>query len=305
MAEDFDTDLDEDFAEELEEEEERDPYLEISELKQKLSLLQKTKEAQRTRYKKEMHMIVNALIGKHKELQKENHFLQQQIQQLMGEDSDQEGFLSDLKTTIQDQKKEVSILKKMVQQYGGQDQLRRQEQAELDALRDLIAEKDQFVRELENKNQEVLYQLEAKDGIIARISGQLANLEAEAYSLNKRIQSNGDENSQNYLEDRKQIAEMQAQIADLEEKKNHFEMLAREAHRIRKEEMAAREAEDAARAAAGATQTGNTEAPPSSEVVEAASDEEYEEAMDMLLQELQENLSTYDEISTQFSKARV
>lgn len=299
MAEDFDNDLDEDFAQEYEEEEERDPYLEISELKQKLSLLQKTKEAQRTRYKKEMHMIVNALIGKHKELQKENHFLQQQIQQLMGEDSDQEGFLSDLKTTIQDQKKEVSILKKMVQQYDGQDKLRRQEQAELDALRDLISEKDQFVRELENKNQEVLYQLEAKDGIIARISGQLANLEAEAYALNKRIQSSGGESDQNYLEERKQIAEMQTQIAELEEKKNHFEMLAREAHRIRKEETAAREAADAAR------ETGSTVEATSPEGVEAASDEEYEEAMDMLLQELQENLSTYDEISTQFSKARV
>lgn len=293
MAEDFDDELEEEFEAEIEEEEERDPYLEITELKQKLSLLQKTKEAQRARYKKEMHMIVSALINKHKELQKENHFLQQQIQQLMGEGNDQEDFLSDLKDSIQEQKKEVSVLKKMVQQYESQDKLRRQEQAELDALQDLIQEKDQFIRELEDKNQEVLYQLEAKDGIIARISAQVANLEAEAYALNKRIQSNGNAQDQDYLEERKQIAELKTQIADLEEKKNHFEMLAREAHRIRKEEQAAREAEEPQPQPTGA------------EAVEAASDEEYEEAMDMLLQELQENLNTYDEISTQFSKARV
>src|SRR5687767_8183796 len=145
MAEDFDNEAGEEQLESLPGAEERDPLLEISELKQKLNLLQKTKEAQRTRYKKEMHLIVNALISKHRELQKENHFLQQQIQQLMGEGTgEQEDFLSDLKVTLNDQKKEVSILKKLVHQYEGQNQLHQQEQAELETLREMIDEKDSF-----------------------------------------------------------------------------------------------------------------------------------------------------------------
>lgn len=280
MAEDFDTDLDD----ELEDIEERDPLLEIGELKQKLSLLQKTKEAQRTRYKKEMHMIVNALITKHKELQKENHFLQQQVQQLMGEDNSQEDFLSDLKDTIAEQRKEVSILKKMVQQYESQSQNQHQDQAELETLRDLISEKDHFIHELEDKNQAFLYQLEAKDGIISRISSQVANMEAEVYALNKRMRASGNAQDQAYLDE---LNRLKQQIAELEDKKNQFEQLAREAQEMQSQP------------------SPLMAAPPASETVEPASDAEYEEAMDMLLQELQENLTTYDQISTQFSKARV
>lgn len=289
MAEDFDQDYD-DLDEDYDEEEERDPYLEINELKQKLSLLQKTKEAQRARYKKEMHMIVDALISKHKELQKENHYLQQQIHQLMGEGSEDEDFLSDLKSTISEQKKEVAILKKMVQKYESQNQLHRQEQAELEALQELIQEKDQFIHELEDKNQEFLYQLEAKDGIIARISAKEANLEAEVYALNKRIRSNGSAQDQSYLDEMKRLKE---QISELEEKKAYYQGLADEARAQREAQAAAPSSEPA------------TEPAPASATTEAASDEEYEEAMDMLLEELQENLSTYDQISSQFSKARV
>lgn len=285
MAEDFDNE-----AESLEavpEADERDPQLEISELKQKLNLLQKTKEAQRARYKKEMHLIVNALISKHRELQKENHFLQQQVQQLMGEGTDQEDFLSDLKTTLAEQKKEVGILRKLVQQYEGRSQLQHQEQAELETLREMIEEKDQFIHELEDKNQEFLYQLEAKDGIIGRISTQVANLEAEVYSLNKRIRSNGSAQDQAYLDE---LNRLKGQLSELEEKKNHFERLAQQAQEL------AQQAQAAQAAAAPA---------PAAPAAEGQGDEEYEQAMDMLLNELQENLSTYDQISTQFSKARV
>lgn len=295
MAADFDDEMD-DMLDLEGGAEERDPYLEINELKQKLSLLQKTKEAQRARYKKEMHMIVNALIAKHKELQKENHFLQQQVQQLMGEGSGDEDFITDLKHTLEDQKKEMSILKKMVQQYEGQNQLHRQEQAELEALRELIEEKDQFIQELEGKNQEVLYQLEAKDGIIARISSQVANMEAEVYALNKRMRATGSQQDQAYLDE---LSRLKTQIAELEEKKNHFENLARQAHELRKQQKLQEQqaAEQAAQHAA--------EGAEASAAAPAEEEAEYEEAMDMLLQELQENLSTYDQISTQFSKARV
>jgi len=289
MAEDFDNEAEE--QQELEAvPEERDPALEISELKQKLNLLQKTKEAQRARYKKEMHLIVNALISKHRELQKENHFLQQQVQQLMGEGTDQEDFLSDLKTTLADQKKEVAILRKLVQQYEGKSHLQQQEQAELETLREMIEEKDQFIHELEDKNQEFLYQLEAKDGIISRISTQVANLEAEVYALNKRIRSNGSAQDQSYLDEMNRLKQ---QLTELEDKKNHFERLASQA-----QEMVQQAQAQAAEAAAAAAQVP-------AEAAEPANDEEYEQAMDMLLNELQENLSTYDQISTQFSKARV
>lgn len=267
--------------------EERDPTLEINELKQKLGLLQRTKDAQRSRYKKEMHLIVNALISKHRELQKENHFLQQQIQQLMGEDNGQEDFLSDLKITLAEQKKEVSILRKLVQQYESQNQLHHQEQAELDTLREMIEEKDSFIHELEDKNQEVLFQLEAKDGIISRVSTQVANLEAEAYSLNKRARSTGSAQDQAYLDE---LNRLKQQLAELEEKKNYYERLAQQAQET----------------AAQAAQTQTVEsgvAPASAESTQEGG--EYEEAMDMLLQELQDNLSTYDQISTQFSKARL
>lgn len=290
MAADFDDEMDE--LGTAGEGEERDPYLEINELKQKLSLLQKTKEAQRARYKKEMHMIVNALIAKHKELQKENHFLQKQVQQLLGEGSGEEDFIADLKHTLEDQKKEMAILKKMVQQYEGSNQLHRQEQAELEALRELIEEKDQFIQELEDKNQEVLYQLEAKDGIISRISSQVANLEAEVYALNKRMRVTGNQQDQAYLDE---LHRLKTQISELEDKKNHFENLARQAHELRKQQKLQEQ------------QATEVNLPQAELDLAVPADEgaEYEEAMDMLLQELQENLSTYDQISTQFSKARV
>ena len=294
MAEDFDTDYEDNYEEDYAEEE-RNLEFEVSELKQKLSLLQKTKEAQRTRYKKEMHMIVNALMTKHKELQKENHFLQKQVQQLMGGDGAEEDFLADLKSTIAAQKKEVTVLKKMVQQYESQSKLQKQEQAELEALQEMIQEKDHFIGELEDKNQEFLYQLEAKDGIISRISTQVANMEAEVYALNKRARNNGDEKDQTYLDE---MARLKSQITELQDKQAYYENLVKEAQESRDQAVADVQtadapAEPAAKTAAETTETASGE------------DEEYEEAMDMLLEELQENLSTYDQISSQFSKARV
>jgi chromosome segregation ATPase len=289
MAEDFDTDYEEDYADDYVEEE-RNLEFEVSELKQKLSLLQKTKEVQRARYKKEMHMIVNALMTKHKELQKENHFLQKQVQQLMGGDGSEEDFLADLKSTIAGQKKEVTVLKKMVQQYESQSKLQKQEQAELEALQEMIQEKDHFIQDLEDKNQEFLYQLEAKDGIISRISTQVANMEAEVYALNKRARNTGDEKDQNYLDE---MARLKTQITELQDKQAYYENLVREAQESR---------------SAAPQQTASAETAESTVNVSSEADAEegdYEEAMDMLLEELQENLSTYDQISSQFSKARV
>ena len=287
MAEDFDADYEDDYEEDYEDE--RDLEFEVTELKQKLSLLQKTKEAQRSRYKKEMHMIVNALITKHKELQKENHFLQKQVQQLMGGDGSEEDFLADLKVTIAEQKKEVTVLRKMVEQYESQNKLQKQEQAELAALQEMIQEKDYFIQELEDKNQEFVYQIEAKDGIISRTSSQVADLEAQLYALNKRVRNNGSEQDQAYLDE---IDRLKTQITRLQDKQAHFENLAKEA-REKAEQVSQAVSESAAAPA---------EAPAASE---ASEDEDYEEAMDMLLEELQENLTTYDQISTQFSKARV
>ncbi|PIQ27804.1 hypothetical protein COW36_07800 [bacterium (Candidatus Blackallbacteria) CG17_big_fil_post_rev_8_21_14_2_50_48_46] len=288
MADDFDADDELEESGDYAAEEEQDPYVEISELRQKLNLLQKTKEAQRARYKKEMQVIVQALLTKHRELQKENHFLQQQLNQIMGESGDQEDFLSDLKQTIADQKKEVSVLKRLVQQYEGQNSEFQQDIAELDTLRDMILEKDQFIRDLENKNEEFVYQLEAKDGIISRISTQVANLEADVYALQKRMRSTGNQQTTEYLDE---LNAMKQKLADLEEKKNHYEQLARQAYEERQ----------AAKAAAATA----AQADSSALKEDAAADAQYEEAMDMLLEELQENLSTYDEISSQFSKARV
>ncbi len=287
MAEDFDAEDELEESGDYAAEEEQDPYVEISELRQKLNLLQKTKEAQRARYKKEMQVIVQALLSKHRELQKENHFLQQQLNQMMGETGDQEDFLSDLKDSIAEQKKEVAVLRKLVHQYEGQSNEHQQEVAELDTLRDMIDEKDQFIRDLEDKNQEFLYQLEAKDGIISRISTKVANLEADVYAAQKRMRANGGAETGEYLDE---LNALKQKLAELEEKKNHYEKLARQAY----EERQAAKAE----AATAATHAGEVAA------VDNSGEAQYEEAMDMLLEELQENLSTYDEISSQFSKAR-
>ncbi len=292
MAEDFDAEYEEDYADDyVEEEEERNLEFEVSELKQKLSLLQKTKEVQRARYKKEMHMIVNALMTKHKELQKENHFLQKQVQQLMGGDGSEEDFLADLKSTIAGQKKEVTVLKKMVQQYEGQSKLQKQEQAELEALQEMIQEKDHFIQELEDKNQEFLYQLEAKDGIISRISTQVANMEADVYALNKRARNTGDEKDQSYLDE---MARLKTQITELQDKQAYYENLVREAQESQSTSQQHTDSTESSTKGSVET-TADTD----------AEEGDYEEAMDMLLEELQENLSTYDQISSQFSKARV
>jgi chromosome segregation ATPase len=287
MAEDFDADDELEDSDDYGAEDEQDPYVEISELRQKLNLLQKTKEAQRARYKKEMQVIVQALLTKHRELQKENHFLQQQLNQMMGETGDQDDFLSDLKQTIADQKKDVSVLRKLVEQYEDQSNGHQQDVAELDTLRDMIDEKDQFIRDLESKNQEFVYQLEAKDGIISRISTQVANLEADVYALQKRMRSNGNQQTNEYLDE---LNALKQKLGELEEKKNYYEQLARQAYEERQ----------AAKATTAAAESSSAEA-----AAEGGGDDaQYEEAMDMLLEELQENLSTYDEISSQFSKAR-
>jgi chromosome segregation ATPase len=287
MAEDFDAEDELEESGDYAAEEEQDPYVEISELRQKLNLLQKTKEAQRARYKKEMQVIVQALLSKHRELQKENHFLQQQLNQMMGETGDQEDFLSDLKDSIAEQKKEVAVLRKLVHQYEGQSNEHQQEVAELDTLRDMIDEKDQFIRDLEDKNQEFLYQLEAKDGIISRISTKVANLEADVYAAQKRMRASGGAETGEYLDE---LNALKQKLAELEEKKNHYEKLARQAYEER--QAAKAEATTAAAHAGEAAAADNS------------GEAQYEEAMDMLLEELQENLSTYDEISSQFSKAR-
>lgn len=294
MADFLDDDLDEeDEAPDLEaadeDVEEVDPLVQIAELRHKLDLLQKTKEAQRSRYKKEMHLIVQALIEKHRDLQKENHFLQKQIHQVMGE-GQEEDFLAELKETISSQKQEVVKLKKLVQQYQEQDSTRKEDVAELETLREILDEKDQFIQDLEGKNQEFVFQLEAKDNIISRISTQVANLEAEVYALNKRMRASGDDQTKQQIDE---LNELKKKLGELEEKKNYFEQLARRAYEK------AQEAESKMKA---------VEEKPSIEVSAppAPGDEtEYEEAMDMLLEELQENLTTYDEISSQFSKARV
>ena len=230
MAEDFDAEDELEESGDYAAEEEQDPYVEISELRQKLNLLQKTKEAQRARYKKEMQVIVQALLSKHRELQKENHFLQQQLNQMMGETGDQEDFLSDLKDSIAEQKKEVAVLRKLVHQYEGQSNEHQQEVAELDTLRDMIDEKDQFIRDLEDKNQEFLYQLEAKDGIISRISTKVANLEADVYAAQKRMRASGGAETGEYLDE---LNALKQKLAELEEKKNHYEKLARQAYEER------------------------------------------------------------------------
>jgi hypothetical protein len=151
----------------------------------------------------------------------------------------------------------------------------------------MIEEKDLFIHELEDKNQEFLYQLEAKDGIISRVSTQVANLEAEVYALNKRIRANGSQQDQSYLDE---LNRLKQQLSELEDKKNHFERLAQQAQEL-VQQARSQAAAAAAEPAEGSAEPGN--------------DEEYEQAMDMLLQELQENLTTYDQISTQFSKARI
>ena len=152
----------------------------------------------------------------------------------------------------------------------------------------MIEEKDSFIHELEDKNQEVLFQLEAKDGIISRVSTQVANLEAEAYALNKRARSTGSAQDQAYLDE---LNRLKQQLAELEDKKNYYERLAQQAQ------------ETAAQAAQTQTVEPAAGSPASADSTQEGG--EYEEAMDMLLQELQDNLSTYDQISTQFSKARL
>ena len=116
-------------------------------------------------------------------------------------------------------------------------------------------------------------------------------MEAEVYALNKRARHTGDEKDQNYLDE---MARLKTKITELQDKQAYYENLVREAQESR--DAAQQPASEAAPSAASSPETPS-----------AAEGEEgdYEEAMDMLLEELQENLSTYDQISSQFSKARV
>jgi chromosome segregation ATPase len=279
-------DLDDEFDEELEGDEgevaAHDPYAEINELKQKLSLLQKTKEAQRTRYKKEMHMIVNTLLARHKEVKHENRLLQQQLQQSTGDSSGPDDFMDNLRQSLEEQKKEAMILRKMVAQLEQQNSHQQKATAEADTLRELLREKDLFIRELEEQNQNSLYQLEAKDAILSRTSAQLSNLEAEVYALNKRLRSSGDASSQPLLEENQQLRE---QVRALEGVRAQYEQ------QIKAMQAQAKQAVEVASAAVASAEA-NVE------------DADYEQAMDMIMQELQDSLSTYDELSSQVSKAR-
>lgn len=247
---------------------EADPYAEINELKQKLGLLQKTKEAQRERYKKEMQMLLNPLLLKHKEVQRENSFLRQQIQQLMGEGDSNDDFLSDLKHTIEDQKKEISILKNMVRQMEQQQGQHHHQLAELTTLRDMIAEKDDLIQELESKQEDLLFTIEAKEDGAAKLAVQVSNLEADIFKLNKKLKQTQDKSPQTVM-DEEQVAEIAAlkqQVIELE-----------------------------AQAAKWEAQVANT-MPVADEV-----EDPYQDAMEMLLQELRSNVSTYDDMADQIA----
>jgi chromosome segregation ATPase len=278
-------DLDDEFDEELEGDEgevaAHDPYAEINELKQKLSLLQKTKEAQRARYKKEMHMIVNTLLARHKDVKHENRLLQQQLQNTG--DSGPDDFMDNLRQSLEEQKKEATILRKMVAQLEQQNSQHQKSTAEVETLRELLHEKDLFIRELEEQNQNSLYQLEAKDAILSRTSAQLSNLEAEVYALNKRLRSGGDASSQQLLDENQQLRE---QVRSLEGIRAHYEQ------QIKAMQAQAKQAVEVASAAVASAEANQVE------------DADYEQAMDMIMQELQDSLSTYDELSSQVSKAR-
>lgn len=245
-----------------------DPYAEINELKQKLGLLQKTKEAQRERYKKEMQMLLNPLLLKHKEVQRENSFLRQQIQQLMGEGDSNDDFLSDLKHTIEDQKKEISILKNMVRQMEQQQGQHHHQLAELTTLRDMIAEKDDLIQELESKQEDLLFTIEAKEDGAAKLAVQVSNLEADIFKLNKKLKQMQDKSPQTVMnEDQaEEIAALKQQVTELE------------AHAAKLE-----------------AQVGS--ALPVADEVE----DPYQDAMEMLLQELRSNVSTYDDMADQIA----
>lgn len=254
---------------------EADPYAEINELKQKLGLLQKTKEAQRERYKKEMQMLLNPLLLKHKEVQRENSFLRQQIQQLMGEGDSNDDFLSDLKHTIEDQKKEISILKNMVRQMEQQQGQHHHQLAELTTLRDMIAEKDDLIQELESKQEDLLFTIEAKEDGAAKLAVQVSNLEADIFKLNKKLKQTQDKSPQTVM-DEEQVAEIAAlkqQVIELEAQAAKWE----------------------AQAAKWEAQVANT-MPVADEV-----EDPYQDAMEMLLQELRSNVSTYDDMADQIA----
>lgn len=282
MAEDLDDELNEELEGVEGEIAAHDPYAEINELKQKLSLLQKTKEAQRARYKKEMHMIVNTLLARHKDVKHENRLLQQQLQ-AGGDTSGPDDFMDNLRQSLEEQKKEATILRKMVAQLEQQNSQHQKSTAEVETLRELLHEKDLFIRELEEQNQNSLYQLEAKDSILSRTSTQLSNLEAEVYALNKRLRSGGDTSSQQLLDENQHLRE---QVRTLEGVRAQYEQ------QIKAMQVQAKQAVEVASAAVASAEANQVE------------DADYEQAMDMIMQELQDSLSTYDELSSQVSKAR-
>lgn len=163
--------------------------IEINRLKQRVEVLKNINEKQRTQFKEEMKALLKPLMQKHKEIQKENAFLKEQIRlfsQVKGYVPKTRPFDDDKAkdAKIEQQKQENDILQKMIRKLEDDYNHLRKENAALVLERDHFAEQagadfsqaDDIIRALEKEKIELIEIIKEKDAIITQISAQSTDM---------------------------------------------------------------------------------------------------------------------------------
>ncbi|MFN8672947.1 MAG: hypothetical protein U0457_12805 [Candidatus Sericytochromatia bacterium] len=178
---------------------------EINKLRQKNELLRQFNVRQKDKYKHEVRSFLSPVLEKYKDIQSENDFLRNQIKELsqkiiaspllvtpdnLPEGQDLSG-MQILQNAYNEKEKEVAVLNKMVKNMEEDVHNAKKNVAEIPALRELIKQKEEAIRKLEQEKFDLNSKVEAKDKMVEKYLKQINELETNVYVLNKKVTEMG------------------------------------------------------------------------------------------------------------------
>lgn len=200
----------------------------IDKLKQRIEALKRINLTQKDKFKTEVRNILQPLLQKHKDLQKENNILKQQINELSKnrlnvQTSDTQ--LNQFNDIIEEQKQEISVLQRMTKDLEEEILKYKHELAVIPELKQKLLEKNTIQKNLEEQILDLKRELEAKEIVISKISKEKVDTESRLLVLQKKLEGNFEENqdeSKIELEKaNKRINELQQQVNELQDSLNH------------------------------------------------------------------------------------
>lgn len=179
--------------------------MEINKLRQKNELLRQFNVRQKDKYKHEVRSFLEPVLDKYKDVKGENEFLRGQIKELSqkiasspllvkttnqetGEDNSD---VATLQNAYNEKEKEVAVLNRMVKNMEEEVHNAKKNVAEIPALRDLLKQKEEQIKKVEQEKFDLNSRVEAKDKSVDKYLKQINELETNLYVLNKRVAEGG------------------------------------------------------------------------------------------------------------------